>query len=287
MGLQPWKVERRIVLDASGILKMRGERCMFFSDSHILSMILFTPLVGAILLLFIPRERDDLHRWFGNVFGFLGLLVSLPLIWRFSLRPDAPRFQFSQNLDWIPSIGAHYSLGIDGISFLLVMLTTLLGAISILSSWCAIKKREKEYYILFLLLADGHAGRLHVARFLPLLPVLGSDARPDVFPDRRVGQRPPALCGDQILPVYAGRIGADAAGDPGALLQRARRSASRPFSKRRTLLLLASQLAAHGSSGASSSPLRSRCRCSRSTPGCPTRTPKRPRPAPSSWPASC
>jgi NADH:ubiquinone oxidoreductase subunit 4 (subunit M) len=56
---------------------------MLFSDSHILSTILFTPLIGAILMLFIPRDRPDLHRWMGNLFGFLGLLVSLPLIWRF------------------------------------------------------------------------------------------------------------------------------------------------------------------------------------------------------------
>jgi NADH:ubiquinone oxidoreductase subunit 4 (subunit M) len=66
---------------------------MLFSDSHILSTILFTPLVGAILMLFIPRERPDLHRWMGNVFGFLGLLVSLPLLWRFNPHSDAP-FQF-------------------------------------------------------------------------------------------------------------------------------------------------------------------------------------------------
>ena len=45
---------------------------MLFSDSHILITILFTPLVGAILMLFIPRERPDLHRWMGNIFGFLG-----------------------------------------------------------------------------------------------------------------------------------------------------------------------------------------------------------------------
>ena len=57
-----------------------------------------------------------------------------------------------------PSIGAHYSLGIDGISLLLVILTTLLGAISILSSWSAIKMRTKEYYILFLLLQVGMLG---------------------------------------------------------------------------------------------------------------------------------
>ena len=129
---------------------------MLFCDSHILSTILFTPLLGAILMLFIPRENANAHRWMGNVFGFLGLAVSLPLVWRFKF--GAPDFQFQQRLDWIPSINAHYFLGIDGISFLMVMLTTGLGALAILSSWTAIQKREKEYYILMLLLQTGMLG---------------------------------------------------------------------------------------------------------------------------------
>src|SRR6201987_1013265 len=129
-----------------------------FSDSHILNTILFPPLVGAILMLFIPRERPDLHRWMGNIFACLGLLVSLPLIWRFNTALDAPRFQFLTDHEWIPSIGARYTLGIDGLSFLLVMLTTILGAIAVLSSWSAIQKREKEYYILLLLLQTGMLG---------------------------------------------------------------------------------------------------------------------------------
>ena len=129
---------------------------MHFLENHILSVVLFTPLAGAILLLFVPRRMDKAQRVLGNVFGVLGLLVSLPLIKWF----DAGRagFQFQENLDWIPSIGATYHLGIDGISFLLVMLTTLLGAISILSSWQAIQIRKKEYYILFLLLQTGMLG---------------------------------------------------------------------------------------------------------------------------------
>jgi len=129
---------------------------MEFFRQHILTVVLFTPLVGAILALFIPREEENAHRVLGNVFGFLGLIVSLPLIWRF--HPGLPGFQFTENYGWIPSIGARYTLGIDGISFLLVMLTTVLGAISILSSWHAIQIRVKEYYILFLLLQTGMLG---------------------------------------------------------------------------------------------------------------------------------
>src|SRR6202140_833089 len=131
---------------------------MDFYNTHILTVVLFTPLVGALVLLFVPRDSANMPRVIGNLFAFLGLIISLPLIWRFSLDPLAPRFQFPESHEWIPSIGAHYSLGIDGISLLLVMLTTLLGAISILSSWSAIKMRTKEYYILFLLLQVGMLG---------------------------------------------------------------------------------------------------------------------------------
>ena len=132
---------------------------MDFFREHILSVILFTPLAGALLALFIPRENENAHRLLGNVFGFLGFFVSLPLVWWFHANPPPGRaFQLVENLDWIPSIGARYTLGIDGISFLLVMLTTTLGAISILSSWSAIQIRKKEYYILFLLLQTGMLG---------------------------------------------------------------------------------------------------------------------------------
>jgi NADH-quinone oxidoreductase subunit M len=131
---------------------------MLFSDSHILNTILFTPLAGAILMLFIKRENANAHRWMGNIFAFLGLLVSLPLLWRFKTDAAAPQFQFLVDYSWIPSIGARFTLGIDGLGFLMVMLTTLLGFISILSSWSSIQKREKEYYILFLLLQTGMLG---------------------------------------------------------------------------------------------------------------------------------
>jgi NADH-quinone oxidoreductase subunit M len=129
---------------------------MDFLAHHILSVVLFTPLVGALLLLFVPRENDAVHRIVGNLFGALGFVVSLPLVRWF--KPEQSGFQFEETADWIPSIGAKYHLGIDGISLLLVMLTTFLGMIAILSSWSAIKQRQKEYYILLLLLQVGMIG---------------------------------------------------------------------------------------------------------------------------------
>jgi NADH-quinone oxidoreductase subunit M len=129
-------------------------------NNHILSIILFTPLAGAFILLFVPKENKNAIRWLANIFAFVGLVVSLPLIPMFWAVKEQPGFKFVEGAanNWIPSIGAGYYLGIDGISFLLIILTTLLGWISILSSWEAIQDRVKEYYIWFLLLQTGMLG---------------------------------------------------------------------------------------------------------------------------------
>src|SRR5579884_1709969 len=129
-------------------------------ESHILSIILFTPLVGAVLLLFVPKDNKNAIRWIANIFALAGLLVSIPLVPWFWAQRFEPGFKFMEGApnNWIPSIGAGYVLGIDGISFLLIMLTTLLGWISILSSWTAIENRVKEYYIWFLVLQTGMLG---------------------------------------------------------------------------------------------------------------------------------
>src|ERR1700723_1055965 len=129
-------------------------------QSHILSIILFTPLIGALFLLFVPKGNKDAIRWIANIFAFAGFLISLPLVPMFWAQRFEPGFKFLEGTpnNWIPSIGAGYNLGIDGISFLLIMLTTLLGWISILSSWTAIENRVKEYYIWFLVLQTGMLG---------------------------------------------------------------------------------------------------------------------------------
>ena len=125
-------------------------------EGHLLSVVLLVPLAGAVLLLFIPGRLVNGHRLVANLFGFAGFLVSLEMIGRFAA--GAPGFQLREDADWIPSIGARYSLGVDGLSFVLILLTTVIGAIAILSSWSAIQTRVKEYYILMLLLQTGMLG---------------------------------------------------------------------------------------------------------------------------------
>jgi len=129
-------------------------------QNHILSIILFTPLLGALVLLFVPKENKDAVRWVANIFALLGFLISLPLVPLFWDKRFEAGFKFIEGApsNWIPSIGAGYYIGIDGISFLLIMLTTLLGWISILCSWTAIENRVKEYYVWFLVLQTGMLG---------------------------------------------------------------------------------------------------------------------------------
>jgi len=134
------------------------------NDSSLLSLILFTPLVGALVLLFVPKRQEDAIRWIANVFVFIGFLVSLPLWFRYD--SANPEFQFVERLPWIPSIGAEYFLGVDGFSVLLILLTTLMGVIAVLSSWTAITMRVREYYIFLLVLQTGMIGAFVALDFL-------------------------------------------------------------------------------------------------------------------------
>ena len=133
-------------------------------QSHILSAILYAPLLGVLLLLFIPKENKNTIRWVANIFGLAGFLIALalaPVFWaqRFEATPSHFKFIEGTPSNWIPSLGAGYILGIDGISFLLIMLTALLGWVSItLSSWNAIENGVKGYYIWFLLLQTATLG---------------------------------------------------------------------------------------------------------------------------------
>ncbi len=126
-----------------------------FQD-HLLSVVAYTPLVGALLLIFINKENKNFIRWFANIVAGLGFLVSIPLVTRFD--PSLGGFQFVERMEWIPSLGVEYHFGIDGISLLLIILTTGLGFLSVLSSWTAIQERVKEYYIFMLLLQTGMLG---------------------------------------------------------------------------------------------------------------------------------
>jgi NADH-quinone oxidoreductase subunit M len=130
---------------------------------HMLSLVLFTPLVGLAVLLLIPSSNQRAIKLWANIASFAGFLVTLPLVFQFDKTKD---FQFVERMNWIPSIGASYHLGIDGYALLLVALTGLLGFLSILSSWSAIDHRLKEYYANFLVLQFATLGVFMAMDFL-------------------------------------------------------------------------------------------------------------------------
>ena len=128
------------------------------SDFPILSFLTFFPLAAAIVLLFIGKEKVSALRGITLIFSLVEFFVSLPLFFAFD--PKTAAMQFVEDWWWVESYGISYKLGIDGISLLLVLLTTFLTVLCILSSWKAITFRVKEYMISFLFLETGMIGAL-------------------------------------------------------------------------------------------------------------------------------
>ena len=124
----------------------------------ILSLLIFFPIMGAIVLLFINKENGRAIRWVALIFAFVEFIFSLPLFFAFD--PKTAAMQFVEDWWWIQSYGISYKLGIDGISLLLVLLTTFLTILCILCSWTAITFRVKEFMISFLFLETGMIGAL-------------------------------------------------------------------------------------------------------------------------------
>ena len=118
--------------------------------NNILSIITWLPALGAILILgAFKQNQTQVIKKFATGWLVLDFIISL---WLFGYDRSIGGFQFLEDHQWIPVIGARYQLGVDGVSVLLIILTTFLGVLAALSSWNYIQKREKEYYILLLLL---------------------------------------------------------------------------------------------------------------------------------------
>jgi NADH-quinone oxidoreductase subunit M len=118
----------------------------------ILSVTTFLPLVGALLIVFMPAEDASVARnarWMALWTTLITLAISLILVWRFD--PSSAEFQFVERKPWLTST-ISYHMGVDGISLPFVILTTALMPICIIASWLPIQRRVKEYMIAFLAL---------------------------------------------------------------------------------------------------------------------------------------
>jgi NADH-quinone oxidoreductase subunit M len=121
----------------------------------ILSLVVFTPLIGVAALIAIPGDRQRAIRWVALIAALVSLGFSLPLL---GYQVGGAEFQFTEDVSWIPAFGMRYTVGVDGLSAVLVVLTTLLSVVAIFYSWGPIQVRVKEYYASMLLLMVGMLG---------------------------------------------------------------------------------------------------------------------------------
>src|SRR6266550_4217763 len=126
---------------------------------HLLTAIILVPVIGGLATVaysLLPGRRESNYKWIALAFSVADFMLSLLLIK--GSGAGVREFRLVDDVLWIGSIGAHYHVGVDGISLWLVLLTTLLMPIAILSSWTAIQKRQLSYYLFLQLLAGAMVG---------------------------------------------------------------------------------------------------------------------------------
>ena len=121
-----------------------------------LSLLVFFPLAAAILVALMPPTANRAVRLWATVAALAEFAFSVPLWWR--VIPGQAGFQFEEHFAWIPSIGATYHLGVDGVSGLLALLTTFTTLIAIVGAWTAVEKRSNSFFALVLALEAGMLG---------------------------------------------------------------------------------------------------------------------------------
>ncbi len=130
-------------------------------NNHLLSLITFTPLLGGVIILVMPRDRQAAIRWTALAFTIMPLLFAAALYLRFNNAAAgfsaASGLQFVERYPWIPDFNINYFLGVDGLSMPMVLLCALICPLCVLASW-GIDRGVKGYHFLFLLLETGMMG---------------------------------------------------------------------------------------------------------------------------------
>lgn len=122
--------------------------------SHLLSWVIFFPLAGALVIAFL--KRDETIRWVAIAVMLIELVISLPLWFGFDI--STHEMQFVERLDWVRDFNIQYAVGLDGISLLLVLLTTIISPICVLCSWKGITLKVKEFMICLLVMETAMIG---------------------------------------------------------------------------------------------------------------------------------
>jgi len=122
----------------------------------ILSAITFTPLLFALIVLLIPKSKENWIRWVTTILSLIPLALAIYLY--SVVQADPGEMHFMEEYSWIPAIDVYYRMGADGLSAIMLVLTTLLSTLCYYYAIYTIKKRVKEFYFLFLILQVGMSG---------------------------------------------------------------------------------------------------------------------------------
>ena len=115
-----------------------------------MSLLVWLPIVGGLVVLALGESRVALGRWFALVTSLVALALSVPLYQGFDT--STASFQFVEQLPWIPAFNATYHLGVDGISLPLILLTTFITVPILIAAWTVIEQRASQYFAAFLIL---------------------------------------------------------------------------------------------------------------------------------------
>jgi NADH-quinone oxidoreductase subunit M len=121
-----------------------------------LTILTFLPVVGALVMLVFMRKRPSAYKATALITTIITLVLAIYLATQF--QTGTAEYQFQENVSWIASLGISYHLGVDGISLLLILLTTLLSVVAIAGSWNSIKDRGLAFFISLLVLETGMLG---------------------------------------------------------------------------------------------------------------------------------
>ena len=165
----------------------------------ILSIITFIPAVGALLLTLLRNADRRLVYRTAILFSFIPFALTLWVLGSFD--STATELQFAERHSWIPSIGAEYFLGIDGLGLLSLLLTGIVMLLAILAS-NEIKQDASFYFSLLLLLQTGMYRRIYGVKLLPLVYFLGTQSDPGIFPNKTLGRLQPFARCDTVFHLY-------------------------------------------------------------------------------------
>ncbi|MCU0414158.1 MAG: NADH-quinone oxidoreductase subunit M [Ignavibacteriaceae bacterium] len=125
-------------------------------QSYLLTYLLAVPIIGSLLLLLINKEKAQTIKYVGLIVSLIAFIISLIIY--FDFNDLSSEFQFVHKVNWISGLNISYHVGIDGLSMLLILLTTFLTPLTLISSWSSIKNKIKEFTFFMLFLELGMLG---------------------------------------------------------------------------------------------------------------------------------